>query len=129
MVEVIFLRWFIFLILFSLRSLKKLFKMPSRKKYESYDEQDEIEDEIEDEFQVDYDSDGLPYINPDLHNIGMDHEKIRWIDEAHEDIIKLFNIIVKYRDDEANSQILETITYNKFLSFVGKNSYQIASTS
>ena len=78
----------------------------------------------EDVFSVATDDDGNPFINPDLHNLGIDHEKIRWVDAAHEDIVALYNHIISYRNDHANAHFLEKITFNRFLIFVAQNSYQ-----
>lgn len=98
--------------------------MPSQKRYDSYDIQESIEEE--DVYSVDLDDDGNPYINPDLHNIGMDHEKNKWIENAYEDIVYLYRHILNYRDNEADSHILERITFNRFLIFIAQNSIQIS---
>ncbi len=96
--------------------------MPSKKKYDD----DYVHDvnECEDVFSIDTDDEGNPYINPDLHNLGMDHEKIRWVDAAYEDIVSLYKQMVTYRDNHANAHFLEKLTFNRFLIFVAQNSYQ-----
>ena len=95
--------------------------MPSKKKYD-----DHVYDvnETEDVFSVDTDDDGNPYINADLHSLGMSHEKIQWVDAAHEDIVALYQHIVSYRNDHANAHLLEKLTFNRFLIFVAQNSFQ-----
>ena len=89
--------------------------MPSKSKYDDDHVYDVIEEDV---FSVNTDDEGNPYIVPELHNLGMDHEKIEWIDSAREDIEELFKYIVDYRSNYANSQILEKITFNRFLIFV-----------
>ena len=93
--------------------------MPSKK----YDE-DDIEYYIyEDTYSVDMDEDDNPYINPDLHNIGMENEKTKWVDAAHEDIVNMYNSLIQYKND-ATSHFFEKLTFNRFLIFVAQNSHQ-----
>ena len=94
--------------------------MPSKK----YDEDYVYDVNEEDVFSVDTDEDGKPFINPDLHNLCMDQDKIKWIDSANEDIVALYKHIIAYRNDHANAHLLEKITFNRFLIFVAQNSYQ-----
>lgn len=97
--------------------------MPSSK-FKEYDAQEVDFFEEEDLFAIDCDENGNPYINPDLHNLGMDHEKIEWVDSAMDDIVNLYQVIIDYRDNSSNSHFLEKITFNHFLQFVAQRSYK-----
>ena len=97
--------------------------MPSCKKYEEYDVQDLAS---EDTFSVDLDEDGNPFIIPDLHNLGMDEEKIQWFDKVYEDIVLMYKRIIDYRDNCSDGPFLEKITFNRFLIFIVQNSFQIS---
>ena len=94
--------------------------MPSKKNYDD----ESVYDNDEDVFSVDTDDDGNPFINPDLHNMGTNHEKIKWVDLANEDIVALYRHIITYRNDHAKAHLFEKITFNRFLIFVAQNSYQ-----
>jgi hypothetical protein len=99
--------------------------MPSRKKDECiYDIHEE--ESQSDVYSVDIDEDGNPYIEPDLHNLGTDTDKVEWTNRSYDDLVKMYEYLISYRDNEANSHFFEKITYNKFLKFVAQNSYQIA---
>tara|TARA_A100001015_G_scaffold318159_1_gene437148 strand:+ start:1988 stop:2287 length:300 start_codon:yes stop_codon:yes gene_type:complete len=99
--------------------------MPSRKKYD--DDNDVYEDYPEEDlFSIGTDDNGDPYINPDLHNLGMDNEKSKWIDDAMPDITALFDIIIEYRNNKSSSHFFEKITFNRFLAFVARNSFAIS---
>ena len=94
--------------------------MPSKK----YDDDHVYDVNEEDIYSVDTDDDGNPYINPELHNLGMDHEKIQWCDSAYEDIVDLYKCIIDYRDNYAKAHLFEKLSFNRFLLFVAQNSYQ-----
>ena len=97
--------------------------MPSKKNYEDDNVYDVNEEDV---FSVATDDDGNPFINPDLHNLGVDHEKIRWVDAAIDDIVALYKYILEYRNDYATAHLFEKITFNRFLMFVAQNSYQFS---
>lgn len=99
--------------------------MPS-KKLDSYDVHDQIYETEEDLFSVDLDEDGNPYITPDLHNLGCDHTKEKWVDSVNEDIVALYKLITDYVQNHSCGHMLEKITFNRFLQFVANNSYQIS---
>jgi len=100
--------------------------MPSKKYYNDADVYEDVNDVEEDVFQVNLDDEGNPFIVPELHNLGMDHEKIQWYDSAYDDIVQLFNKIIEHRNNHANVQLFEKLTFNRFLIFVCENSYQIS---
>jgi len=96
--------------------------MPSKSKYDEYDVNEcNIEDDV---YSVDIDEDGNPFINPELHNLGTEEEKIVWHDSAYEDITSLYEYVIHYRDNIATSHLLEKLTYNRFLQFVSQNSFK-----
>lgn len=95
--------------------------MPSSKKYDEYDVLDTTS---EDTFSVDLDEQGNPFIIPDLHNIGMDQDKIEWIDKVYDDIVFMYRNIIDYRNNCSDGPLLEKITFNRFLIFIAQNSFQ-----
>ena len=81
--------------------------------------------EVEESYsQCGTDDEGNIYINNTLHDLGMHHEKIAWVDGAADDIIEMYKILVDYRDNVSKSHLLEKITYNRFLEFVAEHSYK-----
>tara|TARA_Y100000768_G_C23773610_1_gene584519 strand:- start:269 stop:562 length:294 start_codon:yes stop_codon:yes gene_type:complete len=97
--------------------------MPSKKYHDETYHLDEEEEEI---YSVDIDEEGNPYINPDLHELGMDHEKIEWMDSIQDDITHIYTQLIEYRDSKCDSHFLEKVTFNKFLIFVAQNSYKVS---
>lgn len=96
--------------------------MPSRK--DLYDEAYSASDEYEDTFSVQTDEDSIPYINSELHDLGMHHEKIKWIDSVQDDAIEMYKSLQQFKENSTCSHFFEKLTYNRFLIFLSQNSYQ-----
>tara|TARA_Y100000356_G_scaffold135080_1_gene146410 strand:- start:2431 stop:2733 length:303 start_codon:yes stop_codon:yes gene_type:complete len=98
--------------------------MPSSKKYDDYVQDDVYEYETEDTYVADIDEDGNPFINGDFFDLYATCEHRDWINQSHDDIVNMYSMLKSYIQDEASSQICEKLTFNKFMLFISRCSYQ-----
>ena len=96
--------------------------MPSSKKEEDLEYVENGEEE--ELYSVDLDEDNNPYINNEIHNLGMEMDQKQWLDLSYSDIVHLYEYLIHYRNNVAESTILEKITFNRFLLFVSRNSFK-----